>query len=54
MQELANLKAASQPIGSATVLNDFYVDDLLSGADDEMEVRKIRDHRSAQDRRIST
>jgi len=43
MIELANLNASSHPIGSATIINDFYVDDLLSGANTLQEVKGIRD-----------
>ncbi|XP_029673849.1 uncharacterized protein LOC115241991 [Formica exsecta] len=40
--ELANLNASNYPIGSTTIINDFYVD-LLSGADTELEIRQLRD-----------
>lgn len=43
MIELANLYASSHPIGSATIINDFYVDDLLTGANTLREVKRIRD-----------
>lgn len=41
MVELANLNASSYPIGS--VINNFYVDDLLSGANTERKIKQIRD-----------
>jgi len=43
MQELASIKTFSHPTGSAIVLNDFYIDDLLSGANIAAELMKIRD-----------
>jgi len=43
MVELANINASRYPIGSATIINDFNVDDLLSGANTEHEIKKIRD-----------
>lgn len=43
MIELANLNASNYPIGSTTIINDFHVDDLLSGADTELEIKQLRD-----------
>lgn len=43
MLELANLNASRHPIGSVTVINDFYVDDLLSGDNTVHEIKRIRD-----------
>ncbi|KYQ57720.1 hypothetical protein ALC60_03312 [Trachymyrmex zeteki] len=42
MQELASIYASIYPVGSITIVNDFYVDDLLSGADTEQEIRTLR------------
>ena len=42
MQKLANIYALSYPLGSSTIINDFYVDDLLSGADTEQEVKRLQ------------
>jgi len=40
MQELAYLNASTYPVGSTTIINDFYVDDLLSGANTETRIEK--------------
>jgi len=42
MHELANTEISNFPLGSATILNDFYVDDLLTGADSKTEAIQIR------------
>lgn len=43
IQKLANDEGANFPIGAKTLLNDFYVDDLLSGANTLEELIHIRD-----------
>ena len=40
MQELANIYALTYSLDSS--INDFYVDDILSAADTEQEVRKLQ------------
>jgi len=42
MHELANTEISNFPLGATTVLNDFYVDDLLTGADSKAEAIQIR------------
>ncbi|KMQ89917.1 pao retrotransposon peptidase [Lasius niger] len=43
MHNLAEIEAVNYPIGSATVFNDFYMDDLLTGANTKSEAKQIRD-----------
>jgi len=43
MQKLAYANASTYPVGSTTIINNFYVDDLLSGANTELEGRILRD-----------
>jgi len=43
MQELAHVNASMYPIGSTTIFNDFYINDLLSGANTELEAKILRD-----------
>ncbi|XP_071573556.1 uncharacterized protein [Temnothorax nylanderi] len=42
-RKIAAMEKINYPIGASTILNDFYVDDLLSGADTIAEVKRIRD-----------
>jgi len=42
MHELANMEISNFLLGSATILNDFYVDDLLTEADSKAEAIQIR------------
>lgn len=41
MHELANLEAGYYPVESKIVKCDFYVDDLISGANTEDEARYL-------------
>lgn len=43
LQEVAQLEKANFPLGAATVLADFYVDDLLTGANNLGRAIAIRD-----------
>ncbi|XP_071640886.1 uncharacterized protein [Temnothorax longispinosus] len=42
-RKIAALEKTNYPIGAATILDNFYVDDLLSGADTIAGVKRIRD-----------
>ncbi|XP_043488608.1 uncharacterized protein LOC122515358 [Polistes fuscatus] len=43
LKEIADLEEGNHPIGAQVIRRDFYVDDLLTGADSIAEVREIRD-----------
>lgn len=43
IRKIAALEETNYPIGASTILNDFYVDDLLTGADTIAELNLIRD-----------
>ncbi|XP_018368508.1 PREDICTED: uncharacterized protein LOC108764668 [Trachymyrmex cornetzi] len=42
LQEIARLEQDNAPVGASRILSDFYVDDLLTGADSIEELIKIR------------
>ncbi|XP_025997375.2 uncharacterized protein LOC113005723 [Solenopsis invicta] len=42
LQEIANLERHNMPIGASRILTDFYVDDLLTGANTIQELITIR------------
>ncbi|XP_067205391.1 uncharacterized protein [Linepithema humile] len=42
LQEIAKLEQSNMPMGSARILSDFYVDDLLTGADSIQDLITIR------------
>ncbi|XP_065361988.1 uncharacterized protein LOC135955564 [Calliphora vicina] len=42
LKEIGTLFESVYPLGSSTIINDFYVDDLLSGADNFEELEKLR------------
>lgn len=41
MHELTNIEASNFPLGLSTVINDFYVNDLLTGANSRKEAIEI-------------
>ncbi|XP_024875128.1 uncharacterized protein LOC112456671 [Temnothorax curvispinosus] len=43
IKKIATLERINYPIGAAAILDDFYVDDLLSGTDTIAGVKQIRD-----------
>jgi len=43
MHEIAQNEATTHPIGASTVINDFYVDDMMAGANTEVEAIRLRD-----------
>lgn len=43
LQEVAHLEKSNFPLGAVTVLSDFYVDDLLTGANDLSRAVTLRD-----------
>jgi len=42
LRTLSHLFCSSHPVASSTILSDFYVDDLLSGADDVEAANQLR------------
>ncbi|XP_018368526.1 PREDICTED: uncharacterized protein LOC108764680 [Trachymyrmex cornetzi] len=47
IQQLANLEEKQWPVGAAVARRDFYMDDLISGADSIGEAKMIRDQVAA-------
>jgi len=47
MHELTNIEAANYPMGYSTIVNDFYMDDLVTGANTKSEIIEIRDQTSS-------
>ncbi|KMQ87772.1 hypothetical protein RF55_12859 [Lasius niger] len=43
LQEIAHIESSNFPLGAATVLSDFYVDDLLTGTNDLARAIMLRD-----------
>lgn len=47
LQEIVRLEQANMPLGASKILSDFYVDDLLTGANTIQELIMIRDEVNA-------